>query len=447
MRPVVVCSVRGTGGAGFLGRRMRRPYPPRHGHCAGGDTIAWTTGASAPAGRRVRRPYRSVIGIARATVHEHRSRSRTSLCPAATFISMVGDAAPFVAPVHCPQPIQEAPLAVAPEDRVRGTVGLGAVRDTARHPALVYLARLAPGSRRTMEGALATAARALGGDDATILSFPWPALRYQHTAALRAACWDRYTPATTNKLLAAVRGVLREAWRLHLIEAEDYTRAADVRGVRAATLLRGRALSTGEIRSLFAHCAGDPFPAGVRDAALLGVLYGAGLRRAEAVALNVGDYDPETAALRVERGKGRKARVTYVRGGAAAALEEWLALRESPTPTNGSAALFTRLRKGGTVTALRLTDSGVMHVLQHRALAAGVPSFSPHDIRRTFIGDLLDAGADISTVQRLAGTRQRTDDRAVRSTRRTHEACGSGSPARALHAPARLRGGDSARAS
>jgi site-specific recombinase XerD len=310
---------------------------------------------------------------------------------------------PRSSPQTLPAAIQEVPLAVAPDDRVRGTVGRGAVSDTARHPALVYLARLAPGSRRTMEGALATAARALGGDEATILTFPWPALRYQHTAALRAACWDRYTPATTNKLLAAVRGVLREAWRLHLIEAEDYTRAADVRGVRAATLLRGRALSTGEIRSLFAHCAGDPSVAGVRDAALLGVLYGAGLRRAEAVALNVGDYDPATAALRVERGKGRKARVSYVRGGAAAALEEWLALRESGTATSLSAALFTRLRKGGTVTALRLTDSGVMHVLQHRALAAGVPPFSPHDVRRTFIGDLLDAGADISTVQRLAG--------------------------------------------
>jgi site-specific recombinase XerD len=302
-----------------------------------------------------------------------------------------------------PAPIQEAPLVVAPEDRVRVTGGIGAVSDSARHPALVYLARLAPGSRRTMEGALTTAARALGGESSTIVNFPWPALRYQHTAALRAACWDHYTPATTNKLLAAVRGVLKEAWRLRLIEAEDYTRAADVRGVRAATLLRGRALSAGEIRNLFAHCAADASSAGVRDAALLGVLYGAGLRRAEAVALNISDYNPTTAALRIERGKGRKARVTYVRGGAAAALEEWVALRASLTPAIPSAALFTRLRKGGTVTALRLTDSGVLHVLRRRALAAGVPSFSPHDVRRTFIGDLLDAGADISTVQRLAG--------------------------------------------
>lgn len=335
-----------------------------------------------------------------------------------------------------PARVQEGPLVVASEDRIQTTAAVGAVSDTARHPALVYLARLAPGSRRTMQGALATAARALAGEESTILSFPWADLRYQHTAALRAACWDRYTPATTNKLLAAVRGVLREAWRLRLIEAEDYTRAADVRGVRAATLLRGRALSMGEIRSLFTHCAGDPSPAGVRDAALLGVLYGAGLRRAEAVALNVGDYDAATAALRVERGKGRKARVTYVRGGAAAALDEWLILRESSAPTNPSTPLFTRLRKGGTVTAQRLTDSGVLHVLQHRAVAAGVPPFSPHDVRRTFIGDLLDAGADISTVQRLAGhanvqTTARYDRRGERTK---HAAAGL------LHVPFVRRG-------
>jgi len=247
---------------------------------------------------------------------------------------------------------------------------------------------------------LGTVARALGGDAATILSFPWASLRYQHTAALRAACWERYAPATTNKLLAAVRGVLREAWRLRLIDAEEYHRAADVRGVRGTTLLRGRALTAGEIRALFAHCAADDTPAGTRDAALLAVLYGGGLRRAEAVALNIGDYDAATAALRVERGKGRKARVTYVRGGAGAALDEWLALR-GVAP--GDAPLFTRVRQGGRMTNLRLTDSGVMHILQQRGRAAGVPPFSPHDVRRTFIGDLLDAGADISTVQRLAG--------------------------------------------
>src|SRR5579883_164312 len=317
--------------------------------------------------------------------------------------------------------VSGVPLGIAPEDRVGVpalATGSGRIDDPARHPALVYLARLAPGSRRTMEQALGVVAGALGGDGATIMSFPWGALRYQHTAALRAACWDRYAPATTNKILAAVRGVLREAWRLRLIDADDYQRAADVRGVRGATLLRGRALSAGEIRTLFAHCTTDDSPLGARDAALLGALYGGGLRRAEAVALNVADYDRASGALRIERGKGRKSRLTYLQGGAAVALDSWLAVR-GVHPEPGSATppdaprpgapghppepLFTRIRRGGHVTDRRLTASGVLLVLQRRAVAAGVAPFSPHDVRRTFIGDLLDAGADISTVQRLAG--------------------------------------------
>ena len=305
-------------------------------------------------------------------------------------------------PDHLPVRIESPALVVAPEDQILGEAVGMVVRSGARHPAVVYLSRLAPGSRRAMEHALATVARALGGPSATILAFPWNALRYQHTAALRAACWDRYAPATTNRILAGVRGVLKEAWRLHLIEAEDYQRAADIRGVRATTLLSGRALTAGEIRSLFLHCAADASPAGVRDAALLGVLYGGGLRRSEAVALDVSDYTAATAELRITRGKGRKARVTYIRGGAASALEAWLTLRNVETGPV-STPLFTRLIKGARVTEQRLTDSGVLHVLQQRARRAGVPPFSPHDVRRTFIGDLLDAGADISTVQRLAG--------------------------------------------
>ena len=50
-----------------------------------------------------------------------------------------------------------------------------------------------------------------------------------------------------------------------------------------------------------------------------------------------------------------------------------------------------------------MTDQSIFYVLKTRGDEAGVKSFSPHDMRRTFISELLDAGADISTVQQLAG--------------------------------------------
>ncbi|MBL8193976.1 MAG: site-specific integrase, partial [Blastocatellia bacterium] len=59
--------------------------------------------------------------------------------------------------------------------------------------------------------------------------------------------------------------------------------------------------------------------------------------------------------------------------------------------------------KAGKLIWQRLTDQAAMSILAKRAIDCGVSAFSPHDLRRTFISDLLDNGVDISTVQQLAG--------------------------------------------
>jgi integrase len=266
------------------------------------------------------------------------------------------------------------------------------------HPAAVYLARLAPGSRRTMRQALATIAEILSNGRDDVETLAWSMIRYQHAQAVRTVLLERYAPATANKMLAALRGVLRECWRLGLMSADDYRRAADLEAVRGTTLPRGRALSAGELRALFEACAADPTPAGRRDAALLALLYGGGLRRSEIVALDVDDYASRTGELRIRQGKGRKERLVYASNGAGQALEAWLQVRGvDPGP------LFVPVDKAGRIVLRRLTDQVVAKALRKRAKAAGVTAFSPHDLRRTFISDLLDAGADICTVQGLAG--------------------------------------------
>jgi integrase len=249
-----------------------------------------------------------------------------------------------------------------------------------------------------MRGALDTIAGLLTSGRDTAETLDWAALRYQHTAAVRAALLERFAPATANKMLAALRRVLKEAWSLGLMTAEDYRRAADVRGVKGESLQRGRALSAGELGGLVDSCVAEDSVTGARDAALLAVLYGAGLRRAEAVALDLEHYDPVTGALTVRSGKGRKDRIAYTDGGAKLAIDDWIGVRGG-TP----GALFVRIRKGGRVTRERLSPSGVRHVAVSRSARARVAHFSPHDLRRTFISDLLDAGADIVAVQKLAG--------------------------------------------
>ena len=268
--------------------------------------------------------------------------------------------------------------------------------DPARHPVAVYLARLAPGSRRSQKAALEAIAGLLTGGRLGAEELPWHQLRYQHTQALRAALAERYAPSTANRHLAALRGVLREAWRLGLMSAEELQRAVDLPAVRGERLPRGRALSRGELRALFESCRGGS-PADARDAALMGVLYAAGLRRAEVVALEVSDYDGETGAL-VVRGKGDKERMAYIDNGAADAVGAWLAVRgDEPGP------LFCPVTQAGELVVRAMTDQAVYGILQARAKKANVRAFSPHDLRRSCVSDLLDAGVDISVVQRFVG--------------------------------------------
>ena len=113
----------------------------------------------------------------------------------------------------------------------------------AERPALVYLTSLTRGSRRTMRQALDTCARLLTGGRCDCEGCPWGLVRWQHTAALRGILVDVYAPATARKVLSALRGVLRAAWRLGQMTADELARALDWGPVRGETLPRGRALS------------------------------------------------------------------------------------------------------------------------------------------------------------------------------------------------------------
>ncbi|WP_327321491.1 hypothetical protein [Gloeocapsopsis dulcis] len=112
---------------------------------------------------------------------------------------------------------------------------------------------------------------------ADALTLNWAALRYKHTAAVRAALMEKYAPATANKVLSALRRVLKEALRLELIDPLDYARAVDIACIKVTKQLRGRALSESEIAALMDVCLNDSTPAGYRDAALVALLRGAGL--------------------------------------------------------------------------------------------------------------------------------------------------------------------------
>ena len=275
-----------------------------------------------------------------------------------------------------------------------------------QNPAMVYLAGLKPSGRYTQGQALNQVAQLLGipetrneaGHVVTFLICPWSSLRYQHVAAIRSQLEEKYKPATVNKALAAVRGVLFAAKHLKQISAEDYQDAREVKGITNHILPAGRELGAGEISALMATCENDLTPAGARDAAILAVAYSAGLRRQELAGLELADYDTTTGKLIVRHGKGGKERTAYLVNGAAQAMKDWLSLRGSQ-----EGALFQPINKGGIILRRKMTPQTIYNLFSKRAHEAGVKSFSPHDLRRTFVSDLLDAGADISTISKMAG--------------------------------------------
>lgn len=269
-------------------------------------------------------------------------------------------------------------------------------------PALAYLNTLSPSGKRTQATALNNLAYIFSdGKNSDALTFPWHLLRYENTSGLSAHMVDiGYAKATINKHLVALRRVLEEAYRLGLYsDHNDYYRAAGVRSLRVESLPRGRSLAMQELEELVSACQSDQSNPnlGIRDTAIISLMYACGLRRQETVDLNLADLDLDSQKIRI-LGKGSKQRFVYLSQDAIPAIEAWLQTRGRQL-----GPLFTRISKGGKVSLKRLSPQAVYYILKSRQKQAGVASFSPHDLRRTTITDMLEADIDVLTVSAIAG--------------------------------------------
>lgn len=298
-------------------------------------------------------------------------------------------------------------MTLAPVDSVE-IVPLGddEVLPPARNPYCVYLARLDVGSRSTMRSAAATAMRTLLGlepeDEVEAARFPWHRITYPIAQRLRSLLVEEdYAPQTVNKVLTFVRKALREAWLLGLAPYEEVERLREVRNVDQTRLPAGRHVDAAEIARVLASCFDDGTVLGLRDAALVGLLAGAGLREMEAARLLAADYDAARGVVRVRCGKRRKERDTYL----VRSFDDALARLVAAVAPAAGDPIVPRLAPVGTV--LRplqtVTPQTVNLSLERRIAAAGTAPFTPHDLRRTFITNMLDAGHDPLRVARMVG--------------------------------------------
>jgi site-specific recombinase XerD len=286
----------------------------------------------------------------------------------------------------------------------------------ASHPWLEYRTRYAnERSFDTLERSLVTALEMWGMRGADPSTFPWWWLRRTHVQALRLALVRRrFAPATTNRVLAAVRGVLRECFRAETMTAEDYAHASDVENVDGSRELAGRMLEPEELVRM--HAAIDAStPLGARDEGALSTVENTGLRREETVSLDLASLSARRDAVQLI-GKGNRQRTVPLNARARAALGRWIAVRgEAPGP------LFHPASPSGAIQfGRRLSYSGMQAALLAVARRAGVGDVSMHDFRRTLISNLLDEGTDIATVAKIVG--HRSVDTTARYDRRKDRA-------------------------
>jgi integrase/recombinase XerD len=199
------------------------------------------------------------------------------------------------------------------------------------------------------------------------------------------------SPATVRRRLAAARSLLRH-------RAREGARDGGVRDVPLpkAPQAPPHALSSEQTVRLVEHP--DATPLGLRDRAVLELLYGAGLRVSELCGLRPGDLDLDQGLVRV-LGKGGRERVVPCGGQAVRAVERYLARgRTLLGPRQDVDALLVNNRGG------RLTRRGVFLIVRRHAVALSLPEWvGPHALRHAFATHLVEGGCDLRTVQELLG--------------------------------------------
>ncbi len=196
--------------------------------------------------------------------------------------------------------------------------------------------------------------------------------------------------ASRARHLSAVRSFYKWLARHHGV----LNPAASLLGTPRAKRPIPRALTPDQAQAVAADATQAEDPGWqARDAALFTLLYGAGLRIAEALSLAVGDV--RSAGPLLVRGKGGKERLVPLLPAVRTALQAWVGLHPSPSP---QAPLFVG-EKGG-----RLNAGVAQRTLRTYRLGMGLPDHAtPHALRHSFATHLLAGGADLRSIQELLG--------------------------------------------
>lgn len=230
---------------------------------------------------------------------------------------------------------------------------------------------------------------------------PFHLLRFADTSALQARLVaEGRNPDYTKKIVSSLKGVLKASVDLELMSLEQFARSTRLAKVRGSRIRNVRNLRVGDLEALLASTRDDSQPMrALRDRAMLALLAGGGLRRAEAAYVTTEHFNRSTRILRV-LGKGSKERLVPLPQWAARALAEFVDARGF---AHGS--LLCPVSQRDVAEPKALAGGQAVYVVLHRlADRAGLTQWSPpHAFRRQFGTGLLRNGTDVFLVSKILG--------------------------------------------
>ena len=208
-----------------------------------------------------------------------------------------------------------------------------------------------------------------------------PRLAFNRTVVLRYRFFleqRNLAPATINVRLAAVRRLAYEASDTGLLSPDLAAGIRRVKGAKRLGVRIGNWLSVDEAKALLRHSPTEGLR-GKRDRAILAVLIGCGLRRAELVGLRVEDFQirEEHCVIADLIGKGKHIRTVPVPAWVKQTVDAWTAAAEISAGT-----IFRRVSRLGQLWGDDLTPKAIWHVVKAAAQRTGIKNLAPHDLRR-----------------------------------------------------------------
>lgn len=266
-----------------------------------------------------------------------------------------------------------------------------------------FMSSFSASSRITMKAALARAADDLGWEDHSdrLELMPWHTLTSDDLASLKSTWEDQIVESTISLYMHALRGMARACLTHRLMSSDQYVLLRTVRVPRAKNEVgRGRAIVDKYRLALMKNCMDDERIQGVRDAALIALLFGSGIRRAEAASLADEKIDTEEGEIQVVA-KGKKRVVRYLAAWAIPYVCAWRDVRQANNFHKGD--FFNRIYKGGRLCEKGLTGRGIYKILEQRSIKANLPFLvKPHDARRTLATQMIEEHGEL-VAQKVLG--------------------------------------------